>query len=169
MSTDANNHDLQNVECHTLLPSCKISSRSPRFAKRAVTNLSDVLRRRLCLQQPAPRVVWLTVASQCFQIARVANFPTSFSFDSCVTLDGNPAFPVYSTAHALDQWFSNFFWSRIICVSRTVITYHLVPGKVNVPNIIRSKVWKTRIDANATWTKWLWQILMAIFRKQQGE
>jgi len=37
--------------------------------------------------------------------------------------------------------------------------YHLAPEKVNVPNIIRSKVWKTRIDTNATWTKWLWEIL----------
>ena len=61
------------------------------------------------------------------------------------------------------------FWSRIICGSRTVITNHLVPGKVNVPNIIRSKVWKTRIDTNATWKKWLWEILIAIFRKQQGK
>jgi len=52
MSADANNYDLQNVECMSLIPSCKISSRSPRFAKRAITNLSDVLRRRLCLQQP---------------------------------------------------------------------------------------------------------------------
>jgi len=31
----------------------KILSRSPRFAKRAITNLSDVSRRHLCLQ-PAP-------------------------------------------------------------------------------------------------------------------
>jgi len=74
--------------------------RSPRFAKRAITNLSDVLRRRLCLQQPPPHMVWLTVASQCFQIARVANFPASFSFYSCVTMDGNPAFAVHATAHA---------------------------------------------------------------------
>ena len=71
------------------------------------------------------------------------------------------------TSIPLSQWFSNFFWSRTICVSRTVITYHLVPGKVNVPNIIRSKVWKTRIDTNPTWAKWLWEILMAIIRKQQ--
>jgi len=47
-----------------------------------------------------PHVVWLTVASQCFQIARVANFSTSFSFYSCVTMDGNPAFTVHETAHA---------------------------------------------------------------------
>jgi len=59
----------------------------------------------------------------------------------------------------LNQWFSNVFWSRTICGSRTVTTYHLVPGKVNVPNIIRSKVGKTRIDTNATWTKWPWEIL----------
>ena len=75
----------------------------------------------------------------------------------------------YYNLNAVTQWFSNFFWSRTICVSHTVITYHLVPGKVNVPNIMRSKVWKTRIDTNATWTKWLWEILMAIFRKQQGK
>jgi len=54
MSAVASNYDLQNVECQSLLPSCKISSRSPKFAKGAITNLSDVLRRRLCLQQPAP-------------------------------------------------------------------------------------------------------------------
>jgi len=41
MSADANNYYLQNVECHSLIPSCKISS-SARFAKRAITNLSDV-------------------------------------------------------------------------------------------------------------------------------
>jgi len=62
------------------------------------------------------------------------------------------------------QRFQNFFWSRTICGSRTITTYHLVPGKVNVPNIIRSKVWKTRNDTNATWRKWLWESIMAIFR-----
>jgi len=50
MPVDVNNYDLQNVERHSLIPSCKIS-RSRRFAN---TNLSDVLRRRLCLHQPAP-------------------------------------------------------------------------------------------------------------------
>jgi len=49
--SDANNYDLQNVECQSLVPSCEISSRSPRFAKRAVANLSDILRRSFCLQQ----------------------------------------------------------------------------------------------------------------------
>ena len=33
-----------------------------------------------------PLVVWLTAASQCFQRAGVANFPTSLSFYSCVTM-----------------------------------------------------------------------------------
>jgi len=36
MSADASNYDLQNVECQSLMPSCKISSRSPRFTKRAI-------------------------------------------------------------------------------------------------------------------------------------
>jgi len=44
MSADAGNYDLQNVECQSLILSCKISSRSPRFAKRAIANLSDVLK-----------------------------------------------------------------------------------------------------------------------------
>ena len=47
-----------------------------------------------------PHVVWVTVASQCFQIDRLANFPTSFSFYSCITMDENPAFAVHATAHA---------------------------------------------------------------------
>jgi len=46
MSADANNYNLQNVECL-----CEISSRSPRFVKRAIMNLSDVSRRSFCLQQ----------------------------------------------------------------------------------------------------------------------
>jgi len=45
-------------------------------------------------------VVGLTVASECFEIARLANFPTSFSFYSCVAMDGNLAFTVHATAHA---------------------------------------------------------------------
>jgi len=56
-----------------------------------------------------------------------------------------------------------------ICGFRAATTYHLVPGKHDVPNIIRSKVWKNRIDTNAAWAKWLWEIIMAIFRNQQGK
>jgi len=33
-----------------------------------------------------PLVVWLTAASQCFQKAKVTNFPTSLSFYSCVII-----------------------------------------------------------------------------------
>jgi len=47
-----------------------------------------------------PHVLWQTVASQCFQVSRLANFPTSFSFYSCVTMDANPAFTVHATVHA---------------------------------------------------------------------
>ena len=36
-------------------------------------------------------VVWLTEASQWFQVPRVVNFPTSLSFYNCVTMDENPA------------------------------------------------------------------------------
>jgi len=70
-----------------LLPSCEISSRSPWFAKRVVTNLSDVSRRNFCLHSQRPHAFFLTAASQCFQLARFANFPTSLSLYSCVTME----------------------------------------------------------------------------------
>jgi len=50
-------------------------------------------------------------------------------------------YPAVVVVH-LNQWFPNFSWSRNSCGSRTVITYRLVPGKVSVPNIIRSKFGK---------------------------
>jgi len=48
----------------------------------------------------------------------------------------------------VEQWFLNFFSSSIICKFRTLTTYHLVPGKHILPNIIQSKVWKSRLDTN---------------------
>jgi len=60
MSADTNNYNLQNVKCQRVEPSCEISSRSPRYAKRAVTNFSDILRQRFCqcLQQSAATQGW---------------------------------------------------------------------------------------------------------------
>ena len=69
-----------------LLPSCEISSGSPWFAKRVVTNHSDVLRRNFCLHSQRPHAFFLTAASQCFQLTTVANFLTSLSLCSCVTM-----------------------------------------------------------------------------------
>jgi len=70
-----------------------------------------------------PHVLWLTVASQCFQVARLANFPTSISFYSCVTMDWNPAFTVHATAHAfraainLNSMLSRqYIWCLGICL-----------------------------------------------------
>jgi len=60
-------------------------------------NLSDVLNRRLCLQQPVPACDlthgWVTMLSD----TQVANFYTSFSFYSCITMGRNPAFTVHAT------------------------------------------------------------------------
>jgi len=56
MSADSKNYNLQNVECQSLVPSWEISSRSPRFAKRAISNLGNVLNRPLYLQQISARV-----------------------------------------------------------------------------------------------------------------
>jgi len=50
----------------------------------------------------------------------------------------------------LDQWFPNFFSSPTICGTHSVTTYHLTPGKLNQPNIIRFKFWKTGIDTDVT-------------------
>jgi len=47
MSADASNYDLQNVECKSLMPSCKIS-RSPRFAKGATSLVSSATSFRMC-------------------------------------------------------------------------------------------------------------------------
>ena len=47
MSADAINYDSQNVEFQSLIPSSKILSITPRFARGAITNISDVLRRCL--------------------------------------------------------------------------------------------------------------------------
>jgi len=46
MPADANNYNLQNVECH-----CEISSRSSTFAKREIMNLSGVSGRSFCRQE----------------------------------------------------------------------------------------------------------------------
>ena len=54
MSPDDNNSDLWNVEWQRLQPSCKISSRSPKLAKRPAENLRDISRWNFCLQQSAP-------------------------------------------------------------------------------------------------------------------
>ena len=101
MSADANNYDLQNVECQSLIPSGKFSPGSQRFAKWTIKNLSDGYGVS-CLQQPAPACglthgcVTMLSESNAF---RVANFPTSVSFYTCVTMDGNPTFTVHATAH----------------------------------------------------------------------
>jgi len=63
---------------------------------------------------------------------------------------------------------SQTFDSVTICGSRTVTTYQLVPGKLNLPKNIRSKVWKTKINTKATGTKWMREIITAIFKNQQG-
>ena len=73
MSADTDYYDLHNVECQRWLTSGEISSRSTRFTKRAVANLSDVFRVSFSLQQSAPTCVRLMAASQCFQIATVTN------------------------------------------------------------------------------------------------
>jgi len=112
LSEDANNYYLQNVECH-----CEISSRSPKFAKRAIMNLTDVSKRCFCPQQKVPAcdlthvtfqsgvsvpskkcplVIWLTAVSQRFQKARVRTFRLPHHFIVVSQWDENPAFTVHA-------------------------------------------------------------------------
>jgi len=51
----------------------------------------------------------------------------------------------------LVQRFRNFFWSRTICGPYIFTIHHLkhlIAVKLILPNIIRSKVWQTRLDTN---------------------
>jgi len=100
MLANTSNYDLQNVKCQSLIPSSKISSKSPRFEKRTIMNLSDVLNRRLCLQQPVPACGFTHGCVTMLSDSQDANFSTSFLFYSWVTMDGNPAFTVHATVHA---------------------------------------------------------------------
>jgi len=68
----------------------------------------------------------------------------------------------------IDEWFPNFFWSRTICGTRTVIAHHLVPGKRILPKIICSKVCPTRLNTNSAWKEWLWEIIMIPYKTNRG-
>jgi len=104
MTADANNYDLQNVECQSLVPSCKICRQGSQ--REQLPTLVTFLGVACVSSSQRRQVVWLTVASQCFQhcvtmLAMVATFSTSFSFSISVTIDRNPAFTVHATAHAV--------------------------------------------------------------------
>ena len=100
MSAGASNCDLQNVECQSLIPSWKISSRSPRFAKGAITNLSDVLKRRLCLQHPAPAYGLTDGCVTMLSDSQACELSHFVLILYCVTMDENPAFTVHATVRA---------------------------------------------------------------------
>ena len=65
----------------------------------------------------------------------------------------------------LSQWFPNFFSSRTIWGIHTFTTYHLTPGKLNLTNIMQSKLGKPelthmpglpcRIPEGRSWTFYL--------------
>jgi len=70
---------------------------------------------------------------------------------------------------SINQWFSNFFWSRAVCGSCTVRTYHLVLEKFNLPNIIRSKVCKNQNWHNFEINKMSWRICGHFWSQQVHE
>ena len=100
------------VFCHVLfyfmkLQQCLVSKLFKQCFVSIVMLQREQLRTLMTIQGVAcvssnqrPHVIWLTVASQCIQSVRIAKFPTSFSFYSCVIIDENPAFTVHVTAHA---------------------------------------------------------------------
>jgi len=81
--------------------------------KEAVTNLSDVLRVSFCFQQSAPACGMTDSWSQCFQIARVANFPTSLSFYSCGKIGRESS--VHSACSMQLRMFSELQWILTVC------------------------------------------------------
>jgi len=98
--------------------------KTPTFAKGPITNLSDVLRRRLCLQQPPPSCGLTEGCVTMLQDTRVANFSTSFSCYNCVTMVGNPAFTVHATAHAFraaTNLNSMLLRQHILCLGKYLI------------------------------------------------
>ena len=75
------------------------------------------LRWSYCLQQSAPAcglTGGLTGQSQCFQVIRVANFPTSFSIYDCVTMDGNLT-RVHSACSVLLRMLLEQRWRTVCC------------------------------------------------------
>jgi len=68
----------------------------------------------------------------------------------------------------LTQRFPNFFWSRTICGPCIFTAYHLENTLFQENSIypisFDRKVCQTRLDANAAWTTWLWETVMAIFQ-----
>jgi len=71
-------------------------------------NLSDVLRPNFFLHSQRPHAFFLTAAPQCFQLARVANFATSLSLYSCVTMGRKSS--VHSTCCTLLRRLSEQLW-----------------------------------------------------------
>ena len=68
--------------------------------KESNCEIGDLLRRRLCLQQPAPACGLTRDYVTMLSDSQGCELPASFSFYSCVTMVGNPAFTVHATAHA---------------------------------------------------------------------
>jgi len=56
-------------------------------------------------------------------------FVISSQTPCAAVMESSLEIPAPEKRNPLEQWFSNFFWSRTICVSRTVIMYHLFQKK----------------------------------------
>jgi len=101
MSADADNYNLQNVECY-----CEISSRSPRFAKRATMNLSDMA---VFLSPAISARLWFDsrLRHNAFRKPTFRSFWLPYHFMVASQWDGNPAF----TMHAIRVLYCTCFQS----------------------------------------------------------
>jgi len=78
------------------------------MVRKATSYEPYVSRRNFCLHSQRPHAFFLTAASQCFQLATVANFPTSLSLYSCVTIGRKSS--VHSACCTLLRMLSKQLW-----------------------------------------------------------
>jgi len=89
---NANNYNLRNLECH-----CEISSRSPRFAKRAIMNLSPKWCFKAEFLSTGVRLsLWIDsrLRHNAFRKPGLQAFRLTYHFIVASQWDGNPAFKV---------------------------------------------------------------------------
>jgi len=95
MSANANNYNLQTVECH-----CQISSRTPGFAKRTIMNLWWHFKAEF-LSPAISACLWFDsrVRHSAFRKPGLRTFRLSYHFIVASQWDGNPALTVHAECY----------------------------------------------------------------------
>jgi len=85
-------------------------------------------------------VVWLTVASQCFQVSRIANFPASLSFYNYVTIDGNLA-SIHSACSMLLRMLLEQRWNLQYVVMTVDLMFKFFLRFDGLKNVMLKWIW----------------------------